>query len=96
MDQRFLVFVLVIVPVLSVCLGFTVHYAIRPLVEMLLDAIHDLGRITAGPSSDRVARLEAEVNELRSEVKLLRAGAGTDPAFEARALPELAEGSSSR
>ncbi|NNF11677.1 MAG: hypothetical protein HKN72_00525 [Gemmatimonadetes bacterium] len=74
MDQRFLVFALVIVPVLSVCLGFTVHYAIRPLVEMLLDAIHDLGRITAGPSSDRVARIEAEVVELRAEVKLLRAG----------------------
>lgn len=95
MDQRFLVFAIVIVPVLSVCLGFTVHYAIRPLVEMLLDAIHDLGKITAGPSSDRVARLEAEVNELRSEVKRLRAGA-VEPALDARALPELAEDSSGR
>lgn len=95
MDQRFLVFAIVIVPVLSVCLGFTVHYAIRPLVEMLLDAIHDLGRITAGPSSDRVARLEVEVNELRSEVKRLRARA-VEPAPDARALPDLAEDSSSR
>ncbi len=73
MDQRFLVFALVIVPTLSVCLGFTVHYAIRPLVEMLLDAIHDLGRIAAGPGPDRVARLESEVEELRAEVERLRA-----------------------
>lgn len=81
MDQRFLVVALVIVPVLSVCLGFTVHYAIRPLVEMLLDAIHDLGRITAGPTPDRVARLEAEVGELRSEVKRLRASTSAEHAL---------------
>jgi len=96
MDQRFLVFAIVIVPVLSVCLGFTVHYAIRPLVEMLLDAIHDLGRITAGPSSDRVARLEAEVDELRSEVKRLRAGAPADRALDAGTRRELAEESAGR
>lgn len=96
MDQRFLVFAIVIVPVLSVCLGFTVHYAIRPLVEMLLDAIHDLGRITAGPSSDRVARLEAEVDELRSEVKRLRAGAPADHALDAGTRRELAEESAGR
>lgn len=95
MDQRFLVFALVIVPVLSVCLGFTVHYAIRPLVEMLLDAIHDLGRITAGPSSDLVARLEAEVDDLRSEVKRLRAATPVQPTLvdESRNMQELSSGS---
>lgn len=94
MDQRFLVFALVIVPVLSVCLGFTVHYAIRPLVEMLLDAIHDLGQIADGSSPDRVARLEAEVHELRSEVKRLRAGAVESARVEdTRELQGLGRGS---
>lgn len=82
MDQRLLVFAVVIVPVLSVCLGFTVHYAIRPLVEMLLDAIHDLGRIAGGPAPDRVARLEAEIDALRSEVKRLRASTAVDPVLQ--------------
>lgn len=86
MDQRFLVFALVIVPVLSVCLGFTVHYAIRPLVEMLLDAIHDLGRIASPVEDPRVARLEAEIAELRREVKTLRVEASTS-----RAEPALLE-----
>jgi hypothetical protein len=79
LDQRFLVFAIVIVPVLSVCLGFTVHFAIRPMVEALIDAIRDLAKIAKpeGPS-DRVMRLEAEVDELRGELRRLRAETSFD------------------
>ncbi|MEQ9569488.1 MAG: hypothetical protein RLN75_04805 [Longimicrobiales bacterium] len=75
MDQRFLVFALVVVPVLSVCLGFTVHYAIRPMVQTLVDAIHDLSSILARPPvDDDVLSLRAEIDRLRDEVRELRAG----------------------
>jgi hypothetical protein len=72
MESRFLVFVIVILPILSVCLGFTVHYAIRPMVESLIDALHELGRLSSGGDSVRVERLEAEVDALRAEVRGLR------------------------
>lgn len=82
MDQRFLVLAIVVVPVLSVCLGFTVHFAIRPLIETLSDAIHDLGRIAAGPHDDgQVARLQAEVGALRAEVSRLREASSNDAAL---------------
>ncbi|NNM31872.1 MAG: hypothetical protein HKO53_02350 [Gemmatimonadetes bacterium] len=82
MDQRFLVLAIVVVPVLSVCLGFTVHYAIRPLIESLLDAIDDLGKIAAGPRDEgEVARLQAEVGALRAEVSRMREASSNDAAL---------------
>lgn len=73
MDQRYLVFALVIVPVLSVCFGFTVHYVIRPMVETLVDAIHDLSRIMArSDHSEDAAALRREVDALRAEVADLK------------------------
>ncbi|MEZ4426048.1 MAG: hypothetical protein R3E98_21815 [Gemmatimonadota bacterium] len=73
MDSRFLIFTLVVVPVLSVCLGFTVHYAIRPMIESLLDAIHELSRVAGGGARDaEVKRLQAQVDELQGEVRRLR------------------------
>lgn len=79
MDQRFLVFAIVVVPVLTVCFGFTVHYVVRPMVESLVDAIRDLARLgERGDSGERIAMLEAEVHELREEVLALRAATAFD------------------
>lgn len=72
MDSRFLIFALVVVPVLSVCLGFTVHYAIRPMIESVLDAIHELSRVAGGSRDAEVKRLQAQVDELQGEVRRLR------------------------
>lgn len=74
MEQSLLVWVLVIVPVLSVCLGVTVHYAIRPLVEVLLEAVHELkGGSSLLDDSRRLLELESEVEQLRAELRALRA-----------------------
>lgn len=74
MSQGFLIFTIVILPILCACLGFTVHYAIRPMVDSLLDALHEVARVASGgQSADSLARLEAEVAELRTEVRQLQA-----------------------
>ena len=72
MNSTLLVFVIVILPILSVCLGVTVHYVIQPMVESLVDAVHDLARISSAGDADRVAKLETELDELRAEVRHLR------------------------
>ena len=79
MDPTFLVIVIVILPILSVCLGVTVHYVIQPMVDSLVDAVHDLASIARAGEGDRVARLESEVHSLRAEVQQLRAGGELGP-----------------
>ena len=82
MEPGLLVFVIVILPILSACLGFTVHYAIRPMVESLVDALHDLRDVPGvRESGDRVARLEAEVGRLRDDVRRLERAATSDAEF---------------
>ncbi|MEQ8330605.1 MAG: hypothetical protein RH859_09110 [Longimicrobiales bacterium] len=84
MDQRLLVFVLVIVPVVSVCLGFAVHFVIRPMVESLVLAIRDLAELRGGdPTAHHLARLEDEVEQLRHEVEALRAESRFDRQLQA-------------
>ncbi len=73
MDQTWLVFAIVGLPVISACLGLTVHFAIRPMVDSLIEAIREL-RSWSG-ERDGAARsplLEEEVRELRDEVRRLR------------------------
>ena len=73
MSQSFLIFTIVILPILCACLGFTAHFVIRPMVDALLDAIHELSRIGDGKGSpEALARLEAEVAKLRAEVHELK------------------------
>ena len=91
MDQRFLVFALVVVPVLSVCLGFTVHYAIRPMVELIVDALHDIARFSR-PGEGEIARLAAEVRDLREAVERLEA----QPGDEARRVGSAPGGAAPR
>ena len=84
MDQRYLVFAVVALPILCGTVGFTVRYAIRPMMESLIDALHELGRIAGpGESARRVARLEVEVHELQLELQSLRS---------AQAASQVAEG----
>lgn len=79
MDQRFLVFAIVVVPVLTVCFSVAVHFVVRPMVESLVDAIRDLTRLREPTvSPDRLELLEAEVHELREEVLALRAATAFD------------------
>lgn len=79
MDQRFLVFVIVLLPIISACIGFTVHFAIRPLVETLIDAMQEFGELgRSDVDRARIARLEDEVHALRGELR--RIGSGTAPA----------------
>ena len=72
MNPTFLVWVIVILPILSVCLGVTVHYVIQPMVDSLVDAVHDLSKIARDGNGNRVAALEIEVDSLREEVRQLR------------------------
>jgi hypothetical protein len=93
-DQRYLVFAVVVLPILCATVGFTVRYAIRPIMDSLIDALHELGRIAGpGESARRVARLEVEVHELQLEVRSLREGespsSGVTEPHDALALPPV-------
>lgn len=84
MDQTFLIFVIVLLPIISACVGFTVHFAIRPMADALIDALHGIATLSGkAPDYDRITRLEAEVATLRHEVQRLESAGG-----EHLALPE--------
>ena len=78
MDQRFLVFVLVILPVLTVCAGVLVHVVVRPMIDALVEAIRELSRVVDLVEPGEHARLVEEVDRLRGEVEALRAGRDFD------------------
>lgn len=97
MNPTFLIFVIVILPILSVCLGVTVHYVVQPMVDSLVDAVHDLARISRAGGGDRVATLETELDALRAEVRSLREGRELGPGAgegreDAPSLPTLSSG----
>ena len=80
MDGNLLIFVIVLLPIISACVGFTVHFAIRPMVEALVDALHEIAAIARPPAGqDQIARLEAQVSALRDELRSLNVGAEVEP-----------------
>lgn len=90
MDQTFLIFVIVLLPIISACVGFTVHFAIRPMAEALIDALHDIARLSGkAPDYDRLTRLEAEVATLRHELQQLEAGSDGPLALSESSATEL-------
>lgn len=81
MEQPFLVFVIVILPILTVCAGMLVHYAVRPMIETLVDAIRELARVMDRIEPGETERLHRELDDLRDEVARLREARDFDRAL---------------
>ena len=79
------IFVLLVIPVASLSLGLTLHYAVKPFFEGILKAIREPRGLPAGRD---IEELSAEVRLLTETVEVLKAKVDFDRQLGAETRPK--------
>ena len=72
MDSNFLVFAIVVLPVMTVCAVILVQGVVRPMIDALIDAIRELSQVMNRVEPKDQTLLLEEVERLREEVRQLQ------------------------